>query len=76
MNGQRRETPAGYYTHVVTNYAIDWLKDQSSEKPWALCIGQKAPHSFFFPEEKYAHAFDKMPLDEGIKTELPDQKIR
>jgi N-acetylglucosamine-6-sulfatase len=62
VNGQRRETPAGYYTHVVTNYALDWLKDQSSEKPWALCIGQKAPHSFYFPEEKYAHAFDDVPV--------------
>lgn len=58
VNGQRRETPAGYYTHVVTNYALDWLKQQTSEKPWAMCIGQKAPHSFYFPEEKYAHAFD------------------
>lgn len=58
INGQRRETPPGYYTHIVTDYALEWLKQQSSEKPWALCIGQKAPHSFYFPEEKYAHAFD------------------
>ena len=62
VNGQRRETPAGYYTHVVTSYALDWLKEQTSEKPWALCIGQKAPHSFYFPEEKYAHAFDDVPV--------------
>jgi N-acetylglucosamine-6-sulfatase len=58
INGQRRETPKGYYTHVVTDYAVEWLRTQSSEKPWALCIGQKAPHSFYFPEEKYAHTFD------------------
>lgn len=58
VNGQKREAPKGYYTHVVTDYAIDWLKQQSADQPWALCIGQKAPHSFYFPEEKYAHAFD------------------
>lgn len=62
VNGQSRETPQGYYTNVVTDYAIDWLKLQSSEqsaaKPWALCIGQKAPHSFYFPEEKYSQKFN------------------
>jgi N-acetylglucosamine-6-sulfatase len=60
VNGLRRETPKVYYTHVVTDYALDWLKRQAPEKPWALCIGQKAPHSFYFPEEKYAHAFDSV----------------
>lgn len=58
VNGQRRETPKGYYTQVVTDYALDWLKQQPAEKPWALCVGQKAPHSFYLPEEKYAHSFD------------------
>ncbi|MEY2881864.1 MAG: hypothetical protein RLZZ15_4244, partial [Verrucomicrobiota bacterium] len=76
VNGQRNETPKGYYTHVVTDYALDWLKSRaaasaaagagagagagatSPAQPWALCIGQKAPHSFYFPEEKYAHSFD------------------
>ncbi|MGE3311108.1 MAG: sulfatase [Limisphaerales bacterium] len=60
VNGLRRETPKGYYTHVVTDYAVDWLKQQKPGKPWALCIGQKAPHSFYFPEEKYAHTFDNV----------------
>ena len=62
VNGERNETPKGYYTHVVTDYALDWLKARAgapdAAKPWALCIGQKAPHSFYFPEEKYAHVFD------------------
>jgi len=58
VNGERRETPRGYYTTVVTDYALDWLKSRPAGRPWALCVGQKAPHSFYFPEEKYAHAFD------------------
>jgi len=58
VNGQRRETPKGYYTHVVTDYALDWLKRREAGRPWALCLGHKAPHSFYLPEEKYAHAFD------------------
>lgn len=58
VNGERKETPKGYYTHVVTDYALAWLKEREAGKPWALCLGQKAPHSFYTPEEKYAHTFD------------------
>ena len=58
VNGERRETPEGYYTTVVTDYALDWLQTRQAGQPWALCVGQKAPHSFYFPEPKYEHAFD------------------
>jgi N-acetylglucosamine-6-sulfatase len=58
VNGLRRESPPGYYTHVVTDYALDWLKRQPAGQPWALCLGHKAPHSFYFPEPKYSNAFD------------------
>ncbi len=63
VNGVRRETPKGYYTHVVTDYAVDWIKQRTAAapgQPWALLIGQKAPHSFYFPEEKYKNAFDRV----------------
>ena len=49
----------GYYTTVVTDLSLDWLK-RPRTKPWALCLGHKAPHSFYTPEEKYAHTFDSV----------------
>lgn len=58
LNGEKRVTPGGYYTTEVTDLALDWLKKQDPKKPWSLCIGHKAPHSFYTPEEKYAHTFD------------------
>jgi N-acetylglucosamine-6-sulfatase len=58
LNGERRETPSGYYTTVVTDIALDWLKRDHAGKPWMLILGHKAPHSFYTPEPKYAHAFD------------------
>ena len=58
LNGQRTETIKGYYTTVVTDLALDWIGKQDTGKPWSLCLGHKAPHSFYTPEEKYAHAFD------------------
>ena len=58
FNGQRREVRKGYYTHVVTDMALDWLQKDMPAKPWMLILGHKAPHSFYTPEPKYAHAFD------------------
>ncbi|MEM6689661.1 MAG: sulfatase-like hydrolase/transferase [Planctomycetota bacterium] len=58
FNGNDRRVVEGYYTTVVTDMAMDWIKDRESDKPWAIMVGHKAPHSFYFPEEKYEHAFD------------------
>ena len=58
-NGERKVVP-GYYTTVVTDMAIDWMKEQEtdSDQPFLLMLGHKAPHSFYFPEPKYENAFD------------------
>ncbi len=60
VNGRGSKVIPGYYTTIVTDMALDWLARDHSGKPWALCIGHKAPHSFYTPEEKYAHTFDKV----------------
>src|SRR4030095_1689579 len=57
LNGTERKVLPGYYTTVVTDLALDWLKRKRT-KQWVLCLGHKAPHSFYFPEKKYEHAFD------------------
>jgi N-acetylglucosamine-6-sulfatase len=40
--------------------ASDWINSSSKDKPWLCMIGHKAPHSFYFPEPKYEHTFDKV----------------
>ncbi|HET7220579.1 MAG TPA: sulfatase [Vicinamibacterales bacterium] len=62
INGERRETKSGYYTTVVTDMALEWLKRDHGGKPWMMIVGHKAPHSFYTPEPKYAHAFDDVPV--------------
>jgi arylsulfatase A-like enzyme len=61
VDGERKVVP-GYYTHVVTELALDWLK-QPRDKPFLLMLGHKAPHSFYTPEPKYARAFDDVQVD-------------
>lgn len=56
LNGKRREVKKGYYTHVVTDMALDWMKENKA-KPFLLMLGHKAPHSFYVPEEKYKDTF-------------------
>ncbi|MFM8985780.1 MAG: sulfatase [Planctomycetia bacterium] len=69
VNGLRRETPAGYYTTVVTDYALAWLRERPAGRPWVLCVGHKAPHSFYLPEERHAHAFDH------VRVPYPDSAL-
>jgi N-acetylglucosamine-6-sulfatase len=60
INGAGTKLIKGYYTTIVTDMALDWLKKDHAGKPWALCIGHKAPHSFYTPEDKYMHVFDSV----------------
>ena len=62
LNGRRREVVKGYYTHVVTDLAEEWLRRPRDGKPWLLMIGHKAPHSFYFPEPRYEQAFARVPV--------------
>ena len=62
FNGKERKVVKGYYTKVVTDMTIDWMK-QERDKPFMVMVGQKAPHSFYFPEEKYQHAFDDVDVN-------------
>lgn len=66
FNGQKREVVKGYYTTAVTDMAVEWLSRPRDDKPWCLMIGHKAPHSFYFPEPKYEHAFD------GVRVAYPE----
>jgi arylsulfatase A-like enzyme len=60
----RRQVLNGYYTHVVTDLADQWIRRAAQqEKPFLLMLGHKAPHSFYFPEPKYEHAFDDVSVD-------------
>jgi N-acetylglucosamine-6-sulfatase len=65
LNGAGAKPLPGYYTTVVTDLAIEWLGRERT-KPWALCLGHKAPHSFYTPEEKYARTFD------GVRVPYPE----
>ena len=50
----KRVKQKGYITGELTDYAIDWLKQQPpAEKPFFLYLSHKAVHANFTPEPKY-----------------------
>ncbi|MHC4177342.1 MAG: sulfatase family protein [Planctomycetota bacterium] len=60
VNGERKVVK-GYYTHRVTDMAIDWLKGEH-QKPLLLILGHKAPHTPFTPEKKYLQIYDDVKI--------------
>jgi len=55
-----RQVIKGYYAHVVTNLALDWLK--TAKRPFSLSVGHKAPHGLWIPEPRYEHAYDNIAI--------------
>lgn len=54
----KRVKQKGYITTDLTDYAIDWLKQQKpAEKPFCLYLSHKAVHANFTPEPKYEGSF-------------------
>jgi len=72
VDGERKVVP-GYYTHVVTDMALNWLK-RPREKPFLLMLGHKAPHSFYVPEPKYEHLFDSVEIEYPKTAFMLDDK--
>ncbi|HVG37865.1 MAG TPA: sulfatase [Pyrinomonadaceae bacterium] len=52
VNG-RRVPQRGYITDELTDYALGWLKDRRSDRPFFLYLSHKGVHSDFVPPERY-----------------------
>jgi N-acetylglucosamine-6-sulfatase len=73
FNGGERRVVPGYYTNVVTDMAVEWIRKER-DKPFMLMLGHKAAHSFYFPEKKYAHAFDDVEINYPRTAFMLDDK--
>jgi N-acetylglucosamine-6-sulfatase len=63
VNGTPTPTE-GYITDNINRLAVEFLRTRDRSKPFAMFVGQKAVHSPFLPDPKYARLFDDvwMPL--------------
>lgn len=56
VNGQRVRQK-GYITDELTDYALDWLSNRSSERPFFLYLSHKAVHAPFTPAPRHSELY-------------------
>ncbi|MCA8996604.1 MAG: sulfatase-like hydrolase/transferase, partial [Planctomycetaceae bacterium] len=62
-NGRIRED--GYCTDIVTDKAINWLKENATgEKPFMLMCQHKAPHRTWMPAIRHLNLYDDVEIPE------------
>ena len=76
VNGERVRQK-GYITTELTDYALDFLKQQTDrDKPFCLYLSHKAVHSNFTPEEKYKDKFADKPFNRPASEAKPEGNER
>ncbi len=62
INGKQRMAQKGYITDELTDYALDWLKNRKSDKPFFAYISHKAVHSDFVPHDRHKGRYQDKPF--------------
>ena len=59
-----RQVP-GYCTDIVTDLALDWLKNRDKDKPFMLMCQHKAPHRCWMPPLRHLTLYDDIEIPES-----------
>lgn len=64
----------GYVDDVITDQALDWLKDRKDGRPFFLCTQFKATHEPFDYPERYRDFLEEvtLPFPEGLHEDLQE----
>ena len=55
-NGLRKKC-TGYVTDLITDSALQWLRNRAGDKPFLMMLHHKAPHANWEPDPKHAEMF-------------------
>ena len=53
-----RKSHQGYVTDIITDLAMDWIRNRDPERPFALLYHHKAPHARWIPSEEHEQLFE------------------
>jgi N-acetylglucosamine-6-sulfatase len=63
LNVDGRAVPQrGYITDELTDYALDWLRERRTDRPFFLYLSHKAVHSDFVPAERHRGRYANRPF--------------
>jgi arylsulfatase A-like enzyme len=54
----------GYVTDIITDKALNWLKNRKEEKPFCLLVHHKAVHGNWETDEKHADMYENVKIPE------------
>lgn len=75
LNKDGKRTVEGYCTDIVTDLAVDWLKENAkSDKPFMLMCQHKAPHRCWMPPARHLQLYNdiEMPIPETLFDKQED----
>ena len=61
-----RKTHEGYVTDVITDFALEFLRDRPADKPFFLMCHQKAPHREWRPDEEHRAKWAEVEVPEPV----------
>ena len=64
INNGERVKYEGYTTDIITDLALDFLKERDGEKPFMLMFQHKAPHRNWQPAPRHLTLFDDIEIPE------------
>jgi arylsulfatase A-like enzyme len=59
-----RKTHTGYVTDIITDFALDFLRERPPERPFCLLYHHKAPHDEWEYDPKYADLYNDFAIPE------------
>ncbi|MDO8541955.1 MAG: sulfatase [Opitutaceae bacterium] len=63
LNLDGKEVPQkGYITDELTDYVVDWMRQQPKDQPFFVYLSHKAVHSHFVPADRHAGRYKDKPL--------------
>ena len=67
----------GNYDHdrMVTNWAVQWLREQRSDRPWLLYVGLVMPHWPFRAPQRFFDLYDPASLEFPIDAHFPNDHL-
>ena len=75
LNINGTQTPIkGYITDVITDQAVEFIKKDRKDKPFALYVGHKAVHSPYQPADRHKDLFKDDPLPQRPDVQDRDNK--
>lgn len=69
----RRVPQKGYITNELTDYALDWLRQQKKGQPYFLYLSHKAVHADFVPPDNYKDKYKNETFHYPKSMAKPDE---